>query len=701
MPNNPSLSTFINNLQTQAQTLDNWELNESIEQMRSTYYYMLSFLVKGVEDPNAKQLGQQLWTQAQATGQRIRRIKYLKEKPNSRYSIALLTLRSDSELGNLLMRLEVPCEPAELEDCMVKLFRRIWTSDQWQNGDYEVAMQILDSGQVPPKAKAVLISAVVLALMEFFDERKLTLLLDAYLNEDNEVSQRALVGIVLSLRKDHELLSYYPEITSRLDILGDDEAFTQYIYTILMQLQISTMTDKITSKMREDIMPNIVKGSRMMKQRMGLVELGNKLSENGENPEWLPTTDTDDSKAEEKVREMVEMQLEGEDIYMATFAMMKGYRFFGEMAHWFYPFTDDDIALQNMQQNFGSKSGDFMRALLAGSPFCNSDKYSLCLLTSTLGQQGFESIAAQVEAQMSDLDQDELNEALSKSINRKKKLKEYSRHFIFDLYRFFYIYGFRSEFYNPFADGKKNIFSPESIPALPSLTENKPLLLEHAEFLMRKGYYEQALSEFLLYMQTEEHTAELFQKIGFCYQKTEQWAEAQKYYERADSIKADSKWTLSHLGRVCIMQGDYATAQDCYEQICQMEPENVGYLLRWAECLKETGQTADAIDILHKANYLEPDSQKVRRLLGTCLILNKEYEKGLSFLDTPLARGMAYIIGGNPTKAYAQLKKAYAELNSPTTFAQNFNEEAQPYYKAAILTPQVAELYFDAVLFNV
>jgi len=701
MSNNPSLSAFINNLQSQAQTLDNWELNEAIDQLHSTYHYMLSFLVKGVEDPNADKLQTQLWTRAQALGQSILRQKYLKEKPNSRYRMALQSLRTDSELSNLQMRLELLCDSAELEDCMVKLFRRIWTSDQWQNSDYEQAMQLLDATEVPAKAKAVLIGAVVLALLEFFDEKKLLFLLDASLNETDEISQRALVGVVLSLRKDNALLPYYPEITSRLNFLSDDDAFTSNIYTILIQLQMSTMTDKITSKMREDIMPTIVKGSRMMKKRMGLVELGNKLSENGENPEWLNTENQDDSKAEEKVREMVEMQLDGEDIYMATFAMMKGYKFFHETAHWFYPFTDDDLALQNMQENFGSKSGDFMRALLAGAPFCNSDKYSLCLLTATLGQQGFDSIASQVEAQMADLDKDELDEALGKAIHRKKKQKEYSRHFIFDLYRFCYIYGFRSEFYNPFADAKKNIFSPMNIPALAYLTENKPLLLEHAEFLMRKGFYEQALQEFHLYMQTEQHTAELFQKIGFCYQKTEQWAEAQKYYERADSIKADSKWTLSHLGRVCIMQGNYAAAADCYEQICQMEPESVNYLLRWAECLQETDRTAEAIDILHKANYLEPESQRVRRLLGTCLIINREYDKGITYLDTPLLRGLAHIISGNPTEAYAQLKQAYTEVQSPTTFSQNFNTEAQPFYKAAVLTPQVAELYFDAVLFNV
>ena len=696
-----SLSEFIVRLSGRIQALENWELSEEVEQIRSTYFYMLSFLIKGVHDPNAQELQQQLWTKAVTLQQRVERCTRLKESPNSRYSQALRALRPDSELSNLLMRLEAADSIEENEACMVKLFYRIWTSDPWQNADYEQASKLLVSKKISAKAKAVLVSAVVLALLEYFDEKKLMLLLDTYLTGDDESGQRALVGIVLSIRKDYILLNYYPEVTSRLQILSDDEIFTQHLYTILMQLQMSAQTDKVSSRIREDIMPSIMKGSTLTKKKMGMLEINDRMSENGENPEWLHPDEEADSKAEEKIREMTEMQLEGEDVYMATFSMLKGYRFFNELPHWFYPFTTDDLSLQNMKDNFEGRSGRFMKALLGNSPFCNSDKYSLCFLTTTLGQQSFNAIASQMEAQLAEMDEDEKEELLNKAANSPKRAKDHSRNFIFDLYRFYHVYGFRSEFYDPFEDADKRIFSPFNIPPLNPLLKNLPLLLEYADFLMRKGYYDDALRAFEYYEHRGQHTAELFQKIGFCYQKCESWDMAKKNYVRADSIKPDSKWTLAHLARVSMKLTDYQTACDCYEQICDMEPENPTSLCRLAESYLYTNNVPEAIEILYKANYLQADSAKIRKLLGLALMANREYEKGITYLDDPLVKGLAYILMENPTEAYANLRQAYDSSKSHVMFFHTFSIEAQFFYTNTELTPQTAELFYDAVVFNV
>ncbi len=698
---NNILSDFIVKLSRRIQALENWEMSEALEQIRSTYFYMLSFLIKGVNDPNAEELQQQLWQKAKSLQLRVERYTRLKDYPNNRYSRAVKALRSDSELGNLLMRFEAADTVEENEECMVKLFYRVWTSDQWQNADYEQASQLLFSEVLSPKAKAVLVSAIILALLEYFDEKKLMLLLDAYLMDNDESAQRALVGIVLSLRKDYELLEYYPEVAKRLEILSDDEIFAQHIYTILMQLQMSTQTDQVSSKIREDIMPSIVKGSSLTKRKMGMLEINDRMSENGENPEWLHPDELADSKAEEKIREMTEMQLEGEDVYMATFSMLKGYKFFNELPHWFYPFTTDDPSLQSIQTNFEGRGGRFMKALLGNSPFCNSDKYSLCFLTTTLGQQSFNAIASQMEAQLADMDEDEKEALLNKAINSKKRTKDYSREFIFDLYRFYYVYAFRSEFYNPFQDAKKDVFSPFNIRPLNALTDNLPLLLEHADFLMRKGYYDDALRAFDHYESEGQHTAELFQKIGFCYQKGDYWKMAKENYVRADSIKPDSKWTLAHLARVSTKLADYQTACDCYEQICDMEPENPTYLYRLADSYLSLHRPSEAIETLYKANYLQADSAKIRRLLAQALIINVEYEKALTYLDDPLTKGLTYILLNNPTEAYTHLRKAYESAKAPDLFFQAFYIEAQFFYRNTDLTPQLAGLYYDAVVFNV
>ena len=43
----------------------------------------------------------------------------------------------------------------------------------------------------------------------------------------------------------------------------------------------------------------------------------------------------EDSDFADKIKEMQEMQKQGEDIYMPTFSLLKNYPFFNEFHHWF------------------------------------------------------------------------------------------------------------------------------------------------------------------------------------------------------------------------------------------------------------------------------------------------------------------------------------------------------------------------------
>ena len=691
-----SLAEYINSLKNQLYSIENWELAESVEQIADTYKAMLQFMAKGVEDPNAAQMQSQLWTKALSLQQRINRLRWLKDKPSSRYSTMCREVQG-KDINATIDRLELTQDAGQIEADTVLLFKWALTSDQWKSSDYELCMRLLTSDEITDKPKAVCIAGVMLSNLEYYDERKLILLLDAYLLDNPMLSQRALVGIVLSLRKDAELIEHSSEILSRLDIFFGDDTFVRDTYNILIQLQISSQTDKVASKIRQDIMPTIVTGSATLKRQMGMLEINEKMTENGENPEWLQNSEENDSKAEEKIREMTDMHLNGEDVYMATFAFLKGYKFFNELAHWFTPFTIDDPALAGIEETMKEHSGRYMKALLNNSPFCDSDKFSLCMLTNSLGGNGFDTIASQMDAQMADLDEQEKAEILNEKSNRVLKERDYSRSFIFDLYRFYNISTFKTEFYDPFYKSQLFIFSPLDIYPLRPLTEHTPLLLEHAEFLMRKEYYKSALDEFHLYSRKCEHTAELMQKIGFCYQKLENWEEAKKYYILADSMKPDSKWTLSHLGKVSLMSDDYEKAMESYRQLCEIDSENVHYLLRYAEAQQKAGELDGAVSTLYKANYLSPDSERIKQLLGLCLMLCGEHEKGISMLDNPMDKAIAYMAMGKNAEAFSSLKTAYELTDDKKEFAAQYQKAALPYHEAKLLKEFQTELLYDSL----
>lgn len=86
--------------------------------------------------------------------------------------------------------------------------------------------------------------------------------------------------------------------------------------------------------MREEIIPEMMRNVNIMRNmKFGFEE---NPEENDLNPDWEKAFES--SGLGDKIREMNELQLEGADVYMSTFAQLKTYPFFKEPYNWFYPF---------------------------------------------------------------------------------------------------------------------------------------------------------------------------------------------------------------------------------------------------------------------------------------------------------------------------------------------------------------------------
>ena len=75
----------------------------------------------------------------------------------------------------------------------------------------------------------------------------------------------------------------------------------------------------------------------------------NEEENNDKNPDWEEAIEK--SGLGDKLREMNELQLEGADVYMSTFAGLKSYPFFREVHNWFYPFTKQQSDVHNMLES--------------------------------------------------------------------------------------------------------------------------------------------------------------------------------------------------------------------------------------------------------------------------------------------------------------------------------------------------------------
>ena len=151
------------------------------------------------------------------------------------------------------------------EDTLKFMFVRVWTNSAWTPQDEEEAQAMLASELLPGEDLCLFTSAVTLSLMESFDVRKIMWLLDAYSHSNVSVSQRALVGVMIIFHIYRNRLIFYPEILKRVDFMDEIPTFRKEVARVYHQMLLCQETEKIDKKMREEIIPEMLKSVSSMK----------------------------------------------------------------------------------------------------------------------------------------------------------------------------------------------------------------------------------------------------------------------------------------------------------------------------------------------------------------------------------------------------------------------------------------------------
>ena len=726
-----NLIELFRKLQTSVDALGDYEMQSQLAQMRNTYSAMLRYMVQGMDDPNASRIYTDLVSQVHVLLDRAERVERLKTQAGDRYVTSHKTLRGEMTLSDIFGYLrnhdealtllqEEPNERENIqqhdieqhqhsrEEMLLMLFSYIWTSDVWSKSEQETALSMLTDDAIFIEDKCVLISTTMLALMEMFDERKLMLLFDAYLLPELELSQRALVGMVIVLRQHDKRIQQQPEVQSRFTLFCDDPNFVRDIFRVFMQLQYSRLTDTVSEKMRSDIIPTILQSTKFKQTKFGIEEIDDYLTQNGENPEWFKKNEKVDNRAQEKIQEMGELLMEGADVYMSTFSQMKNNVFFQQTAHWFYPFSADLPAVADILGRLGGETSSVFGAMLHYAPFCDSDKFSFTFMLGMIGVQGQEGLSKSLTGTLS---HEELSEMLETK-KTKKRGSDISRQYIFDLYRFFTLYPFHQQFLNPF-DKELPSFTPLAHKVFEPLLSNSDEVLSLAEFLMRKEVYHDAIALFeQLQPQKIEEDVDLWQKIGFCEQKQGQLEKAFECYKTAYDLNPNSLWTLKHLASVSFLGEWYAEAEVYYELLLDDDPDNLRYMRRKAGCLMKQNLFDEAIPLLYKALYLDEDSVEDQNNLAWCQLQEGLFDKARELygkvlsthVDQPSAHfnmACTYLAEGNIQQAYPLYREAYLMQSvsdgGDAQFVRDFNKAFDELQPVSNLENERGQALLDAV----
>ena len=633
-------------LQELANVLGDWKLLDEVADVNSAYGLLLYYMEQGNNDPAREQQH----TNFIATCYNIAEKAAQTER-------ALVTgtsarMRSISEILKDMENLElknITSEPCEEDankhvELYTELFNASYDSFLWNDEAAAQAQEVIDSVLIAENDKILMTSGLFINCLQAFDARKIIFFADNYSTATSSMLRiRMLVAVAFTLYTYRNRLFAYPVITSKLKDLCNNPRFTIDMQNLQKLIIESLSTHEVDRKMREEIIPAMLKSHNFNPEKFGIDSL-EEISES--NPEW--------KNFEQQVGKLAELEAAGADIYYSTFSTLKRYPFFNNAANWLYPFEENHPGIPKQIRKTGLKG--IANALLKSDVLCDSDKYSFCMLTTQMTDGQVNMIISQLP-EMGGYDT-----AIAQTS------KSTCRNYLRNLFRFFYLYSGKSKPANPFETDMSLLDCNELAEAFKDKTEINKI----SAYAIKKGKYDMAIS-FLLLSETKGFAdSEVYQELGFCYQKKKSYFDAIAAYEKANALSGDSKWTLQHLAQTNRIVGNYKDALNYYRLLETAKGEDAKIAFRCGECLVHLESYDDAMHEFFKAEYLDPDMTAATRAIAWCSILTDDIKQARKYYDKLLLKeeqgedllnaGHAAWIDGDTKAAVELYSRAYAEL---------------------------------------
>jgi len=691
---------------------NDWNLQSKLEEIEISYNYMLEYMRQNIADPKRNEMQIKLLRDTLTILDKGKLINLSLETYRNSFLKALDNLKNSDvqyTLDNLQIELESYTENSAVthllqtedkdekldatrkrhEEIQSILFNLVWTTQFWTDEEEASAKKMLESVLIPEYDLCLFVSAVTLGLVEYFDARKLMLLFDAYHHENNQISQRALVGLAIAFQLYHKRLAFYPEVTARLSFLNENEKFANDLNRVEIQVLRSKDTDKINKKMQEEIIPEMIKNANSHNLRINPDE----NNEDDFNPDWAQ--EIENSPLGDKLREMSELQMEGADVYMSTFAYHKGYPFFKNINNWFYPFDkQQSLVVKELGDGTGSSIIDL---ILESAFFCDSDKYSLLFTIMQIPAAHRDMMTQQLSSQQMD---ELMNEKQSGSLKTFSNRPEFiSNQYIHNLYRFFKLYTYRNDFIDIFNEPLRL----NEYPVLKDILYKPQFFKELVEFYFRKQHYSEAAEIYHILLKLENGTAETYQKLGYCYQKLKNNEQALDAYLKADMLKPDNVWTNRHLATCYRVMKDYSKALVYYKKVEQVQPESRTLLYNIGSCLVEQEQFDEALQYFFKLDFIEPENLRTYRAIAWCSFMLQKLDQSMKYYNKILDKnGVApdYLNAGHVMWSLGDMKKAIelytksCELSgSKALFLDIFNKDREYLLKNGISEYNIALMH--------
>lgn len=670
------------------------EFRDQLFNLEQNYKFMLKYTVEGINDPERQKIYNRLFIStfelADITYENLRMkysqsVEYQKKRGFTKHFITnfagyshdienysvqkeLRTLITDGSVMNDDTRMEAEIHLQKI----FTIFYHCWFADRLTGDETQFFKTILRNSDLPFYEKSLWVTGLTLSLIRFFDEQKIILLFNAYEDPDEEVSQRALIGLIIGIYYYDQRMPFFHAIIGRLQILIEDPRFKSNLERAILQFIRSKETEKIQRKLQDEILPEMIKLSPNLRNKLSIESLfGEGLSED-KNPEWQEIL-KDSPELMGKMEELTEMQSEGADVFLSSFSMLKHFPFFSELANWFFPFTPDHPEIKRNPIN--KELGDdlpFTQLIMKSPMLCNSDKYSFFFSILNIPPDFKKMVSDSLKAESEQYEEIAKDESF---LAHNKKAEKIINQYIMDLYRFFKIHpqreGFEDIFAWKFDFHKKYTFSK-------LLSEDLKIQRNIAEFNFAKNYFREAADLFEILLQSDDD-AEMLQKLAYCYQKTGDYKKALNFYLKADLFDQNKRWNLKKIALCYRNLKKPAKALEYYQLAEILEPDNLTLHVSIGQCQMELKLYEEALKSYFKVEYLSPGNKKIWRPIGWCSFLTGKVEQAEKYYER--------LISENPNK-YDLLNMGHVQ------WCLGNRKAALDYYKKSIYDRDSSEKDF-------
>lgn len=662
--------------------LQTYDFQSKLSGLQDTYTYMLRYKLEGANDPMQEQIYHSLLISAYELTDQVNHKALEEVSPllfyNKRRSLQLVPMKSYSEIH---AQLQIPIQNQEsksvFENTLNRLFEQIWISGPLTSDDVIAIKEILYDDTLPITVGCQVISALWMGLQTYFDKEKLFLLFDALYLEEEEKHVRAIISIMLTLYFYRKRMFLYPQVVNRLAAFSETyPALTKEIRTIILRFILSRETEKITRRLHEEIIPEMIKLSPKLHKKINPKDFMADTTGEEMNPEWEEIM-SESSSLNKKMEEFSELQMEGADVMHSTFIHLKNFPFFREMSNWFLPFTPEHSAFDRFF-NEGNKENEVLRTLASASFICDSDKYSLCFSMLQLPDQHRSAMLSQFTGQAAEMIEQQKEELITKHINIEALVGQY----IQNLYRFYKLFPGKKDFEDIFALP----LDFHNLKPLESYISDKESLMIIAEYYLRKNYITDALPIFEHLSKEYPENDTLFQKIGYCKQLVNDLQGALKAYQYADLLNPESKWLLKRIASCYRTLKQPEEALKYYHRYEILNPEDLSVQLNIGHCFLELKEYDNALKHYFKVDYLDTKNHRAWRPIAWISFLTGKYDQACNYYGKILENqpGMQDYLNAGHTewtlnnikralKFYAQAVKA--ESSDIYKFLEQFNQD--------------------------